>query len=219
MSFLPSPGSQSTYYLPFLSLLVQILFLIFYRVILISIAVKHASCGQIFLSVFSKPSLIWKQCKTVKSWLLKFWMYGEHVCDMTVLPLFLDSDTREGSFQGPLPAVLWSKAQLKAKTKGQLEIKFYLHSSHWESNQERMKQARNRFARKKWQLGNLTSSYKPKCPRPDLGSWWLPSKSPEKKVRKQSSNPPLSHQPLHLNHGQPLSISLSLFRKGKLSLF
>lgn len=68
-------------------------------------------------------------------------MYGEHVYDMPVLLLFLDSDTRALAFEAPLGTLqssfISSKAQFKvAKRKGQLEIKFYLYSSLWEQRRE-----------------------------------------------------------------------------------
>ena len=108
--------------------------------------------------LFSKPSLIRKQCKTIHDQVLA----RVDVWSMTVLLLFLDQTseqvtTREDFHLEPHPAAE-SKSFKKAKGQNRLEIKFFLISSK-EQQQERTQceigpQARNQIARKKGQLSH-----------------------------------------------------------------
>jgi len=116
------------------------------------------------------------------------------------------------------PSSFQALSFLLKRKKVSWKIKFYLYSSHWEQRREnacvRVAQARNRFARKKGRVASpLQQVINQNAPDPPWVS--VVSRLKLEKVRKQSSNPPLSHQ----HHGQPplsLSISLSLFW-GKLS--
>ena len=166
-----------------------------------------------FLSVFSsKSSFIWKQCKTVKSWRKCGCMANTY--DMTVLPLFLDSDTREGSFLGPAVQPHFKQSSVKSQNKRSVgnQVLPFFQSLRAKKREcpvvwEWLNQARNRFARKKGQ-GVSLQVIKQNAPDPPRVLVASPSERYE-----SSSNPPLSWKSKPApEHGQsPLSLSLSHF--------